>query len=69
MQIRALLSKAKVHTIDIECPYCSELIEASESVSWSIYEYVPTFLKCGHCGKTSRTPKSVKGHKLALGSK
>lgn len=58
--IRALLSKARTFMFDLECPYCHSLItNEDETMSFSIHETQKKYIKCGECGKTSRTPKRV----------
>ena len=62
--IRALQAKAHVFMYDLECPYCGELLESPEgngSMSFSVHEGCPSYIKCSSCEKTSRAPKRVKG--------
>lgn len=62
-------SKARVLMFDLECPYCSELLETSEgngSLSFSINESCESLIKCWSCGQISKTPDTVRTERIVI---
>ena len=62
------VAKAGIFCIDLECPYCMELLEnpVHGDLKFEIHESVPWKLKCNSCGKECRAPVKVHGCELTV---